>query len=224
MKRTLCWAMLAALLAQGAYCRLLCAQGHSGRQGQPAAAPRLALLDVSRVFKNHNRFKGMMEDMKADVQQAENRVKAERDAINKLLERLKDFRNGTPDYKSLEAEIAERQADLEVKVRLQRKQFLEREAKIYYNVYQEIWQATDYFCRRHNIDMVFRFNGEKVDPEQPQSVLGEINKPLVWYDQSLDITDAILSELNRTSATPAAADRRGSPAPRPTVPFGNKRQ
>ena len=32
-----------------------------------AAAPNIALLDVSYIFKNHPRFKSMMDEMKADV-------------------------------------------------------------------------------------------------------------------------------------------------------------
>ena len=78
---------------------------------------------------------------------------------------------------------------------------------IYHNVYQEIWQATDYFCKQHGIDMVLRFNGEPVDVQRPDSVLTFINRPVVWYDPGLDITDAILQDVNRPAANPAAADR-----------------
>ena len=53
------------------------------RAGWPAAgsagAPgfRVALLDVNYIFKNHARFKQMMEEMKGDVQRAEEQVKSE---------------------------------------------------------------------------------------------------------------------------------------------------
>ena len=190
---------------------------------QPTAGPRLALIDISRIFKNHARFKGMMTDMKSDVSNAEKWVQTERGTIQKLGESLQQLNKGTPDYKAQEEALAKRQADLEVKIRLQRNEFLQREAKIYYAVYQEIWQATDYFARQHSIDMVLRFNGDEINPEQPDSVLTGINRPVVWYDRGLDITDAILAELNRTAINPGQADRRGMPAQRPTVPFGGNR-
>jgi Skp family chaperone for outer membrane proteins len=183
----------------------------------PAAGPRMALLDVSRIFKSHQRFKGMMDDMKGDVERAEAQVKTERETIGKLAERLQEFRKGTPDYKQMEEELAKRQADLAVQVQLQKNEFLQREAKIYHAVYQEIWQATDYFCKQNRIDMVLRFNGEAVDVERPDSVLTFINKPVVWYDRGLDITDAVLQDLNRTAIQPAA-NRNAAPA-RPGVPF-----
>jgi len=37
-----------------------------------------------------------------------------------------------------------------------------------------------------------RFNGEAVDVDRPDSVLTYINKPVVWYDRELDITEHIL--------------------------------
>ncbi len=221
MKKSLCWAALAALLSLSANSPQVVAQGQPGGV-QPVAGPRLALIDVTHIFKNHIRFKGMMGDMKDDVKKAESWVKGERIAVGKLAERLQEFNKGTPDYKAMEEEVARRQADLSVKVQLQRNDFLQREAKIYYNVYQEIWQATDYFARQHNIDMVLRFNGRQIDSARPDEVLSDINKQVVWYDRGLDITDAILAELNRTAINPAA-DRRGTAAPRQTVPFGNKR-
>lgn len=226
MRKNLTWAALLVILSVVMYYSSVVAQGPVRPAAAPVVAggPKLALLDVGRIFKHHARFKSMMEDMKADVQQAEARVKAEREAITKLGERLQEFRKGTQEYKSLEEELARRQADLSVQMSMQRNEFLQREAKIYHNVYQEIWQATDYFCRQHGIDMVLRFSSEPVDPDRPDSVLTNINKPVVWYDQGLDITDAILQELNRSHLPPASADRRNQPTPtRPPAPFNNLR-
>ncbi|MBN1393945.1 MAG: OmpH family outer membrane protein [Pirellulales bacterium] len=218
MKKSLSWAALAVFLSLSAYGPPAAAQAQRPGQMPPAAGPRLALIDVTKIFKNHARFKGMMEDMKKDVQQAENWVKNERLAIGKLVEELQTYDKGAREYQALEKDLAKRQADLEIQIRMQRKEFLQREAKIYYNVYQEIWQATDYFARQHKIDMVFRFNGDEVDSSNPDEILKHINKQVIWYDVGLDITPYILEELNRTAINPSAADRRGNAAP-PTVPF-----
>ena len=120
---------------------------------------------------------------------------------------MQELNKGTTDYNDMEKDLAKRQADLQVQVQLQKNEFLQREAKIYHNVYQEIWQATDYFCKQNRIDMVLRFNGEAVDVNRPDSVLTYINKPVVWYDPGLDITDQILQELNRTAINPGPANR-----------------
>jgi len=196
------------------------AQGVPARQPvamQPGSAPNIALLDVSYIFKNHPRFKAMMEEMKSDVEQAETNVNKERDTLRKLVEQLDTFRKGSPDYKAMEEEIARKEADLTVKVQLQRKDFLQREARIYHTVYQEISQEVDYYCANKGIDMVLRFNGDPVDVDKPDSVLSYINKPVVWYDKSRDITPIILDALIKRGGAPAAGNQLGRPPVRPSA-------
>ncbi len=162
-----------------------------------SGAPAAAMLDISYIFKNHARFKGMMSDMKADVGRAQEQLKKERDTIRNLVERLKDFRPGTPDYKALEEETAKRQADAQVQMQLQRKEFLQQEAKIYYTIYKEILQEVEYYATSNNISMVFRFNGDPVEIERPDDVLRDINKSVVYFSKGLDITPVVLERLNR---------------------------
>ena len=215
MKKSHRWAVLARRLVVELF--QFAGRGPGAGHATRGRRPALALLDVSRIFKNHQRFKGMMDDMKADVERAEAQVKAEREAITKLAERLQEFHKGTTDYNEMEEELAKRQADLQVQVQLQKNEFLQREAKIYHNVYQEIWQATDYFCKQNGIDMVLRFNGEPVDVDRPDSVLTYINKPVVWYRRGLDITRPDLAGVE------SDGDQSGPGEPRvpvrPGVPF-----
>ncbi len=159
--------------------------------------PTIALLDVGYIFKKHPRFKQSMDEMKADVDRAEARVKQERDAIRKLAEQAKDFRKGTPDYKAIEEEVAKRQADLTVQVQLQKKEFYQRQAKIYYNIYREIEQEVEYYTAANNIALVLRFNGDRADVQNPQEVIRDINNPVVWYARQLDITPLILDSLTK---------------------------
>jgi Skp family chaperone for outer membrane proteins len=214
VKKSHRWAILAIVVSLGCLITVAIAQNPSGvRPAQPAGGPRLALLDVSRIFKAHTRFKLQMEEMKRDVQAAEKKVRDERDEISKLAtEVLPTFTKGTEQYSQMEEQLTDRQAKLAVAVNRQKNEFLQREAMTYNNVYQEIWQATDYLCRQNGIDMVLRFNSEPVDVQRPDSVLTFINKPVVWYDPGLDITEAILRDVNRPAANPATADPRAQPA------------
>ena len=68
--------------------------------GRPPATNQ-AVIDVGYIFKNHTRFKSMMDKMRDEVMAAENGLKAERDRINGLVEQLKGFNPGTPEYKKL---------------------------------------------------------------------------------------------------------------------------
>ncbi len=170
----------------------------------PAAGPRTAagpanltaVIDVGYIFKNHARFKAAMDKMKDEVMAAENGLKAERDRINGLMEQLKGFNVGTPEFKKLEAEVAKAQGDFNVTAQLQKKDFMDREAKVYLQVYNEIEQAVSQFARQHGIAVVHRFDGDPVDSSDRNRILGNITKPIVFYDPQVDITPDVLKILN----------------------------
>jgi outer membrane protein len=223
VKKYFGWAILALILSLGGYYSgSVIAQNPGGPgYGPPAAAwPKTVLIDVNYIFKHHERFKNMMGDMKNDVAQAEKSVNDEKSRILQLDKKLQDFVKGTPDYKALDEDITRAKANLAVKVQDQRNDFLQREAQIYNTVYQEILQATDYFCRQNGIDMVLRFNGDPVDPQRPDSVLTFINRPVVWYPQNVDITPIILKDLNRTPVNAGGGAPQGPVSNRALVPFG----
>ena len=178
------------------------------RPAATASASHTAVIDVGYIFKNHARFKTAMDKMKDEVLAAENALKAERDRINGLMEQLKGFNVGTPEFKKLEAEVAKAQGDFQVNAGLQKKDFMDREAKVYMQVYAEIEQAVSQFARQHGIAVVHRFDGDPVDASDRNRILGNITRPIVYHDPQFDITPDILRMLN---ATPVA----GAPAAQP---------
>ena len=209
-------AVIAIVAAAGLVPAPASAQGQAAAAGQPAAttAPRAtgaapaahtAVIDVGYIFKNHARFKAAMDKMKDEVLAAENALKAERDRINGLMEQLKGFNVGTPEYKKLEAEVAKAQGDFSVNAQLQKKDFMDREAKVYMQVYGEIEQAVSQFARQHGIAVVHRFDGEPVDSSNRDRILGNITKPIVYHDPQIDITPDILKMLNASSVAGAPA-------------------
>ena len=218
MKSPISAALAALVLATG----LAAPRAMAQRAGSPvmvpprAGGPNVALLDLAYVFKNHARFKARMSDMKADTQRVEAWVKKEREAIRKIADGLKDFRTGTQEYKQLEQQLAKRQADLQVQFRLQQKDFLQQEAKIYHDVYSEILQQVEYMARQHGYVMVLRFNGESVNRDNPEDVLRNINKSVIWFDNRRDITGLVLEQLNKQRGGARVSDgRSGIPAPPP---------
>ena len=178
---------------------------------QPAAsaspATHVAVIDVGYIFKNHARFKQAMDKMKDEVLQAENVLKAERDRINGLMEQLKGFNVGTPEYKKLEAEVAKAQGDFSVNAQLQKKDFMDREAKVYLQVYNEIERAVSQFARDNGIAVVLRFDGDPVDATDRNRILGSITKPIVYHDPQIDITADVLRMLNGAAVAGATTSQ-----------------
>jgi Skp family chaperone for outer membrane proteins len=185
--------------------------GVGGMSMQPPGG--IAFLDITKVFKNHARFNELMAELKGDETKAEAAMKGEVDYVNKMMEDLKGIKAGTEEYSMREQEIARRRADMNVRIQLQRREFLVREAKIYNQVYQEVAKEVEMFAAANGISTVIRVTGDPVDPNNPQEVLTNINKPVIFFNRNLDITGAILDRLNRDAGRPAGQDPRNATRP-----------
>ncbi len=173
----------------------------------------VAVIDVSKIFKEHQRFRASLEDMKKDVEAAEASLRKDGDEIKKLVEQAKQqYTPGSPQYKQQEELIATKNAQLQLKMNLQKKGFMEQEAKIYYNVYKEIEAEVERFAIRHRITLVLRYNDIDMTPDNRQQVLAGVNRAVV-YQNNIDITKDILDQMNRQTrpAPPNGVSNRPRP-------------
>jgi Skp family chaperone for outer membrane proteins len=208
--RTLLLTATAAALSVVGFASSAQAQNPAGAN---ASKHGFAVVDISYIFKKHDRFRTTMESMKKEMESTEAELKADRDKIAQLEERRNTYNAGAAEYKQLDEELARQMAEFNLKMTRLRKSFLEREAEIYYRTYLEVNDAVKYYATQHNIGIVIRFNGEPVDPNNREGVLREINKPVVFQNQ-IDITPDILVLLNRDATSPSTARPPGSSIPR----------
>ena len=189
-------------------------------QNQRAApGTSVAVIDINHIFKNHTRFKGAMDGIKADIQAFEAHLNEERKKITLKTEQLKNLPAGSQDYKRLEEELASVHTQLQLETGRKRKEILDREARVYYNAYKEIEQKVAVFADSYGVGLVLRFSSEDMDPTKRDSVLAGVNRAIV-FQRNLNITNDILNELNRS--TPPANNRTTNPGipgrPGTTVP------
>ena len=184
MKKILCLATVVACFASFS----LTAQAQS--------AGNVAVIDISRIFKEHQRFRAALTDMKKDVEAAEAGLRKDAEAIKKMAQDLQSgpYAAGSPQYKQQEELIATKQAQIQLKMNLQKKEFMEREAKVYYQVYMEIEEEVRKFAQRHRINLVLRYNNIEMKPEDRPGVLAGVNRAVV-YQNNIDITKDILDAI-----------------------------
>lgn len=168
-------------------------------RGTASSGSRIAVIDISRIFKNHAGFKQAMEGMKKEVEAFEAELRNRGKEIEGLREQMRNYKAGSPEYKGIEEQMAKRAADGQAQTQLKRKDFLEREAKIYYDIYMEIGAAVAQFAQRNDISLVVRFNSAPIEGADRNSVLEGVNRAVV-YQKNLNITDLVLQMLNRRVA------------------------
>ena len=176
---------------------------------QPMSA-QIAILDLAYIFANHVRFKAMTDELRRDVEAAETELKANKTALQKMQDQLDGYNRGSPEYRQLEEDMAKRTAEVQVQIQVQKRNFYEQEAKMYYTVYQEVMEQVRYYSDKHGILLVMRFNGDPYDETDPQAVQKELNKAVLYHNKMIDITPIILDAVNpprpntRPAQTPTA--------------------
>jgi Skp family chaperone for outer membrane proteins len=162
---------------------------------QAPLAGNVAMLDLARIFNNHREFKRLSDDLRREVEDAERELKTHKAELQAEADALAKLNRGTPEAKQLESKIARDTAELQVKVAEQKKEFFEEEAGIYFQIYQQVMKEVEKYAAAHGINLVMRFSGEPMDPNDAQAVQKELNKAVLFH-KGIDITDEILALAN----------------------------
>jgi Skp family chaperone for outer membrane proteins len=176
--------------------------------GANAAKFGVAVVDIPYIFKNYPKFKATSDAMKKEMETIDADVKADRAKIAQMEQQRNTFNVGTPDYKKHDEELARMMAEFQLKTGKLQKDFMERQAKLYYQTYLEIAKQVDEYAKRNNIGLVLRFNGEPVDPNRREDVMRDINKQVV-VQNAIDITPDVLMLLQRNSQARTAQQPTG---------------
>lgn len=172
----------------------------------------VALIDLGYILKNHAGFNQRMEEFRQQWEGREHDIKGKQDALRQMAMKLNDYGKGSKEYKQLEEEVAKRNAELQLEVGLAKKKFNEAEAKLFYDAYRQVYGEVRLYCEQNNIVMVYKFNGEAPNPDNPDEVNTEMfNKPVLYYNPGVDITPLI---LERMKSAPLAGSGP-APGPRP---------
>jgi Skp family chaperone for outer membrane proteins len=196
----------------------------------PPSGTNVAVIDIAFVFKNHDRFNAAMADIKKDIDLFEAQVRAEQQKLKARAEELQTYTPGSNEFRTKEAELARVNSELQIQIGQKRREFLEREAAVYFEIYEEIEGSVANFAQRARIGLVLRFSRDEMKKEDRASVLQGVNRAVVFH-QGLEITIPILEDLNRRpfnpnavpagpngAAPPAASTNGGNPAGRVAQP------
>jgi Skp family chaperone for outer membrane proteins len=156
---------------------------------------KVGMLDVNYIFKKHAKFTEEMTQLKKEADEMDKQMKEQEGTLKTLANQLQSMTVGTTEYTELEGKIARSKAEWTIDVQTQRRTFLQREANVYRLTYAEIENEVEKYSREHNFDIIMRFMGDPVNSNNPESILANINKPIVYYKHEMDITPAILKIL-----------------------------
>jgi len=172
----------------------------------PAPPPPVAFVDLAYFFAHCEPFHEAMAEIKVEVECANGVVNAENEALKAMQQQLAGLGAGTPEYVELEAKITRRTAELGASVQTQKAAFVRREAKVYWDTYQQLTREVEAYAREHRLVMVVRINEAPPSLVKPEEILKQINRELIWYDPQRDITRLILQRMTERAKSGEAAE------------------
>ena len=163
----------------------------------------IALVDVNYIFKKHVRLQAQLTELQAEAERVQKDFEAKLQALQEEGKQLNDLKPGTPQYQTLEERLVNQQAMYKSQIALKRKEFVQKEAKLYFNAYREICEEVSYYCEHRGIILVLNFNHDNIHEESADDIARGISNKVVYHTKELDITPYILPRFIQQQQAPA---------------------
>lgn len=168
--------------------------------GGSTTPQRIALIDLSVIFKKYGKFNRLREDLKHKLEQKESEAKAMYTEIQRINNTLKSgtLKSGSPEYIAQEKELTQLMANLEAHKKQAQMELAREEAGIYHQMNKEINNMVKRVAKdkRYNYSLVMRFSREDLSSTDPKNVAKELSRQILYYNESDDISDTVAHFLN----------------------------
>ena len=125
-----------------------------------------------------------------------------------LIERMQRHYAGSPESDIYEAKITTLKGQIEAGRETAQRDFARREAQIMAGLFNEIQQTIASLAKSRGINYVVKVSAEPTSDSNPNDVMTSWGRSVLYADPGNDLTEEVLSELNRTFAAAGANSSR----------------
>ena len=188
----------------------------SAQNSTPEPTHRVGLIDMAHVFQNYKKFENLRNDLQAEIEKSDAQAKTMVDRLKAMQEELKKFSAGSPEYTQAEKQILQAKADFDSFRASTQRKLAARESEMFKTIYSDVTKAVKLYAEYKQYNVVMRFNRKGIDDTtSPAEAVQTMNKTVIYFQNSNDITDVVLGYLNReygksaggTAALPAGSSR-----------------
>ena len=155
---------------------------------------KIAVIDMAFVFKKSKLFEQSKEALKLKIADANDVAKKMVTEIQQLTQKSMSLDKDSEERKELEIRLKRKTKEFEEIKKEGSRTFLKEESEIYLKVYRIAEKEVASYAQAHKIDLVIRFQRDDIDESNPQTMLQNLSRQVV-YQNSLDISDEIISAM-----------------------------
>lgn len=187
------------------------ARAQNAKATTEAIPHKVGLIDMAYLFSKYSKFDALRADLKAEIESADASLKVKLEKIKGLQAAMKELVPNSPDFVAHEKQITEMAASAEAERKNLQRKFMREETKVYQTVYRDVLDAVNKYAGIYKYTLIVRYSREEAEPvDDPQKVMQALQRQVVFNRPEDDITDSVLTYLNRQykpAATAPAATR-----------------
>jgi outer membrane protein len=167
---------------------------------------QIGLIDMAYLFKNYDKFKDQTAGLQKAAEEAETKLQAMMEKGKTQQQQLQGLQQGSADYARIEADLIKLKNEMETFKQVEQQKIVRQQAEVYKAIYLEVQDVVNRYAAYYKYTLVIRFNRTEVaDAANPQAIIQNMNRQVVYYQTQDDITDPILKHLNDQYKKTAAA-------------------
>jgi Skp family chaperone for outer membrane proteins len=173
--------------------------GWSWGQGDappPAPAPLpIGVLNLPRIFEQHRGFQERLKQLKGELEEVQQQLVVRQAEIDSVQKKLQTLKPGSEPFEKQQLLLVRLQTEFRLATERHKQQMLERESALYGDTYQALSAVVTRYAKAHGLRLVLRSSDLTEGATDQQKTLAALNR-IILYEEGLDITDAVLQELN----------------------------
>lgn len=166
----------------------------------------VVICDINQVFEKHPQFTTELARLKTDAEALQAKVTQQRQQLGAQAEQLSlAYRAGTTEYSDAEKSLAMESAKIELEARDQMRELTRREARLHYDIYQQVTGVITRYSQETGTPLVLRFNAAPMVEGDADSIMQQVNAAVVWHRPDRDITAEVLRRMAQLPPSGSAA-------------------
>lgn len=172
---------------------------------------KVGLIDMAYLFSKYQKFDALRADLKAEIEGADAQMKVKLEKIKGLQLAMKELVPNSPDFVAHEKQITEMAAGAEADRKNLQRKFMREETKVYQTVYRDVLDAVNKYASIYKYTLIVRYSRDEAEPvDDPQKVMQALQRQVVFNRPEDDITDSVLTYLNKQYKPSTPAPVRGA--------------
>ncbi len=174
---------------------------------KPAAAAakdttphRVGLVDMAEVFQGYKKFEDLRAELSAEIEKSDAEAKIMVEKMQKMQLAMQESKlaPGSPEYELAEKQLLDAKGEFEAFRAATQRKLARRESEMFKVIYADTTTMVKKYAEYAKYTIVVRFDRKDIDENtQPSEAVQRMNKQVVYYRADDDITDVVLSTLNK---------------------------